>query len=148
MKIVLIENEYEIPEKVLDLQKKNPLFSNIEYEVGCLSRSMSSIFPTIQECDGILCISTWMYTQQLEEYDKAFSSGVLKEGYSIFVFNLLGALETWEETKVNFIDYETFSKNVHVLCEKYNLYDVCRNEFTVTKVIYNKELNKYEHEQI
>lgn len=96
MKALIIENEYEVDERIQAFLKDNPsLFESVQEELYCLHRSHEGLFQEIMKNDAILVASTWMYKDQLETFLEAFNNPQLTKTFHFYIFDILRTLNEW-----------------------------------------------------
>lgn len=98
MKAIIIENEYDVDERIQAFLKDNPsLFESVQEELYCLHRSPEGLFQEVMKNDAIIVASTWMYKDQLETFLKAFNNPQLTKTFSFYISDVLRTLNEWND---------------------------------------------------
>lgn len=98
MKAIIIENEYEVDERIQAFLKDNSLlFESIQEELYCLHRSPEGLFQEIMKNDAIIVASTWMYKDQLEQFLIGFNNPQLTKTFNFYISDVLRTLNEWND---------------------------------------------------
>jgi hypothetical protein len=99
MKAIIIENEYNVDERIEAFLKDNPsLFESVQEELYCLHRSPEELFQEIMKNDAIIVASTWVYKDQLETFLKSFNNPQLTKTFHFYISDILRTLNEWNES--------------------------------------------------
>lgn len=125
MKVLIIENEYDLDNSIKAFLKDVPdVFESVDIQLFSLNRSVGGMFELIKKVDTILIATTFMYKDQVIEYIDAFLK--LPEGihYNFFVhsacfsFNDMKRASSWETEKI-----ELREKVIMLMDKGHTIYD-------------------------
>lgn len=157
MKALIIENEYDIPEELREFLKDNPdLFSSVDEQIACRHRPLQDLGRHIAEADAIIVMSTFMYTDQLEQMVQAFAKGPFSgKDFKFYIYRFMNHLNGWNIKRADgsykdddmFTWIEIFMANMKSLIMQQEVYSIEDgygfSQATPVRVLYSKELDFY-----
>lgn len=97
MKVLIIENQYELDESLQAFLKDNPdLFESVNEQTFCAQRPMRDLMQYIPEADTIMIATTFMESNQIMEYIEAFCAmSPEAPRYNFFVHRFVNTINDW-----------------------------------------------------